>query len=82
MLLFKLLEQVRDRWNRETYFIRARHFREPELKDLINYVDKGITLINYQVFPKKPRSRIWREKMSELTRSEGLEAMIKYKMIQ
>lgn len=82
MLLFKLFGSRRDRWNRETYFIRARPFREPELKDLINYVDKGITLINYQVFRKKPRSRIWREKMSELTRSEGLEAMIKYKMTQ
>ena len=38
MLLSKLIGQLRDRWNRKVYSIRARHSREPELKDLINYV--------------------------------------------
>ena len=32
MLLSKLPGQLRDRWNREVYSIRAKHSREPELK--------------------------------------------------
>ena len=40
MLLSKLPGQLRDRWNREVYSIRAKHSREPELKDLTSYVDK------------------------------------------
>ena len=39
VLLSKLPDQLRDRWNREVYSIRARHSRESELKDLIKYVD-------------------------------------------
>ena len=46
MLLSKLPGKLRDRWNREVYSIRAKHSREPELKDLINYVDQETTLVS------------------------------------
>ena len=46
MLLSKLPGQLRDRWNRKEHFIRAKHSRTPELKDLINYVDKEKTLFH------------------------------------
>ena len=53
MLLSKLPGQLRDRWNREVYFIRAKHSREPELKDLINYVDKETAFVSDPLFSKE-----------------------------
>ena len=53
MLLSKLLGQLRDRQNREVYSIRAKHSKEPELKGLINYVDKEITLVSNPLFSKE-----------------------------
>ena len=53
MLLSNLLGQLRDRWNREVYSIRAKHSREPELKDLINYVDKKTALVSDPLFSKE-----------------------------
>ena len=53
MLLSKLPGQLRDRYNRKVYSIRAKHLREPELKDLINYVDKETTLVSDPLFFKE-----------------------------
>ena len=53
MLLSKLPGKLRDRWNREVYSIRAKHSREPELKDLINYVDQETTLVSDLLFFKE-----------------------------
>ena len=53
MLLSKLPGQLTDRWNREVYSIRAKHSREPELKDLINYVDKETALASDPLFSKE-----------------------------
>ena len=53
MSLSKLPGQLRDRWNREVYSIRAKHSREPELKDLINYVDKETALVSDPLFSKE-----------------------------
>ena len=52
MVLSKLPGQLRDWWNREVYSIRAKHSREPEFKDLINYVDKETTLVSNPLFSK------------------------------
>ena len=35
------------------YSIRAKHSREPELKDLINYVDKETALVSHPLFSKE-----------------------------
>ena len=35
------------------YSIRAKHSREPELKDLINYVDKKTALVSDPLFSKE-----------------------------
>ena len=53
MLLSKLPDQPRDRWNREVYSIRANHSRGPELNDLINYVDKETALVSDSLFSKE-----------------------------
>ena len=53
MLLPKLPGQLRDRWNREVYCIRAKHSREPQFKDLINYVNKETTLVSDPLFSKE-----------------------------
>ena len=53
MLLWKLPGQLRDRWNREKHSIRAKHSRELELKDLINYVNKETALVSDPLFSKK-----------------------------
>ena len=53
MLLSKLPDQLRDRWNRELYNIRGKHSREPELKDLINYADKEIALVSDPLLSKE-----------------------------
>ena len=36
------------------YSIRAKHLREPELKDLINYVDKETALVSNPLFSQEP----------------------------
>ena len=53
MLLSKVPIQLRDRCNREVYSIRAKHSREPELKDLINHVDKETALASNPMFFKE-----------------------------
>ena len=53
MLLSKLPGHLKNRWNREVYSIRAKHSREPELKDLINYANKGTTLVSDPLFSKE-----------------------------
>ena len=39
--------------NREVYYIRATHCREPEFKDLMNYVGKETYLVNDTLFSKE-----------------------------
>ena len=53
MSLSKLPGQLRDRWNREVYSIRAKHSGEPEFKDLTNYVDKETALVSDPLFSKE-----------------------------
>ena len=53
MLLSKVPIQLRDRCNREVYSIGAKHSREPELKDLINHVDKETALVSDPMFFKE-----------------------------
>ena len=53
MLLSKLPGKLRDRWNKGVYSIREKHSREPELKDLINYVDKETALVSDPLFYKE-----------------------------
>ena len=50
LLLPKLPGQIRDKQKREVHSIRAKHLREPELKDLINYVDKLTALVSDPLF--------------------------------
>ena len=57
------------------YSTRAKHSREPELEDLISYVDKETALEVIHCFPRKLLSSIYIKEMSRLIREEGLEAM-------
>ena len=57
------------------YSIRAKHSREPELKDLINHVDKETALVSDPMFFKEAVEQFWIQEMSKLIREEGLEAM-------
>ena len=75
MLLPKLPGQLRDSWNREVYSIRANHSREPELKDLINYVDKETALVSDSLFSKEAVEQYLDKRDSRMMREEGLEAM-------
>ena len=53
MLLAKLPNHMRDGWNREVYSIRSRQSREPELSDLINFIDKETILVNDPLFSRE-----------------------------
>ena len=75
MLLSKLPDQPRDRWNREVYSIRANHSRGPELNDLINYVDKETALVSDSLFSKEAVEQYLDKRDSRMMREEGLEAM-------
>ena len=52
-LLSKLPGKLQDRWNRGVYPIRAKYSREPELKDLINYVGRETALVSDPLFSKE-----------------------------
>ena len=46
MLIAKLPGRLIDRWNRNVEVIRKRHLREPDLQDLIKFVEEETVLMN------------------------------------
>ena len=52
MLLCKLLGSVRDKWSRKVLKIRRRDDREPEMADLIQFVNSETLIVTDPVFSK------------------------------
>ena len=50
MLVSKLPNALIDRWNRIAYNIHKKHECEPNLSDLIEFVDQETTLVNDPMF--------------------------------
>ena len=46
MLIAKLGGGLMDRWHRTIYTIRKKYYWEPDLQDLIRFVEKGTVLMN------------------------------------
>ena len=42
-----------DRWNREVQTIRKRHLHEPNLQDLIKFVEEETVLLNESIIFKR-----------------------------
>ena len=53
MLVSKLPNALIDRWNRIAYNIRKKHECEPNLSDLIEFVDQETTLVNDPMFSRQ-----------------------------
>ena len=53
MLVSKLPNALIDRWNRIAYNIRKKHECEPNLSDLIEFIDQETTLVNNPMFSRK-----------------------------
>ena len=53
MLIAKLPGGLIDRWNRNVQAIRKRHLREPDLQDLINFVEEETVLMNDPLFSRE-----------------------------
>ena len=53
MLVSKLPNALIDRWNKITYNIRKKHECEPNLSDLIEFVDQETTLVNDPMFSRQ-----------------------------
>lgn len=76
MLSSKLPGKLRDGWNREVYSIRARHCKESQFKDLINYVEKVTTLVNYTLFSKEAAEQYLDKENVRADKNEKLEVML------
>ena len=53
MLIAKLPEGLMDRWNRKVQPIRKRHLLEPDLQDLIMFVEEETVLMNDPLFSRE-----------------------------
>ena len=53
MILVKLQLHLQDRWNQNTLLLRRRDSREPTLKDLANFVEDEMTLVNDPLFSRE-----------------------------
>ena len=53
MLITKLPGRLIDRWNRNIQAIRKGHLREPDLQDLIKFVEEETVLINDPLFSRE-----------------------------
>ena len=53
MLIAKLLGGLIDSWNRKVQTIRKRHLREPDLQDLIKFVEEQTVLLNDTFFQER-----------------------------
>ena len=48
----KLPGYVQDRWNKKVYSLRRNFMREPNINDLINFVDEETVLVNDALFSR------------------------------
>ena len=53
MLIANLPGGLIDRWNRNVQAIRKRHLREPDLQDLISFVEEETVLMNDPLFSRE-----------------------------
>ena len=53
MLIAKLLGGLTDSWNRKVQTIRKGHLREPDLQDLIKFVEEQTVLLNDKFFQER-----------------------------
>ena len=52
MLISKLPGGLIDRWNRNVQAVRKRYLREPDIQDLINFVEEETVLMNDPLFSR------------------------------
>ena len=57
LVLSKLPGNTRETWKRNVMNIRQRHVREPDLADIIHFVDNKAALANNPLFSKEALSR-------------------------
>ena len=57
MLTAKFPVELMDRWNRKFQAIRKRHLHEPDLQDLINFVEDEAVLRNNPLFSRESTSK-------------------------
>ena len=62
MFISKLPTSNGDNWNRKIQSIRKQHKREPDLADLIRFVDKETQLVNNQLYSQEARQKYAEEK--------------------
>ena len=53
MLISKLPGGLIDRWNRNVQAVRKRYLREPDIQDLINFVEEETVLMNDPLFSRE-----------------------------
>ena len=53
MLISKLPGGLMDRWNRTVQAVRRKQRREPDLQDLIQFVEEETTLVNDSLFSRE-----------------------------
>ena len=58
MLIAKLPGGLMDRWTRKVQAIRKRHLREPDLQDLIKFVEEETVLMNNPLFSREALLRV------------------------
>ena len=52
-ILSKLPGNSREKWNRKALSLRSKQFREPELKDMISFIEEELTLWSDPLFSKE-----------------------------
>ena len=57
MALAKLPLHLQDRWNRNALLLRRRDSREPTLRNLANFVEDEVTLVNDKLYSRKAVSQ-------------------------
>ena len=55
-IITKLPMYSRDKWNRKALVLRTKQFREPQLSDLIAFVDEECVLANDPLFSREALS--------------------------
>ena len=65
LLLSKLPGYLRDRWNRKVLQIRKREYREPSLRDLVDFFSEEFTLVNDPIFSKEALSIYENKKIND-----------------
>ena len=56
-ILSKLPDNTREKWNRKALCLRTKQLRQPELKDMISFIEEEWTLWSDHLFSKEALER-------------------------